>query len=1150
MRFLKGLLLSLLSLFTLVNSWGQSDDSLSLSNPADTLSISDTISDILSTDEKTDTLQADEEEVDTLPKQKIEIEFVKEKVEHSPDSIYFNICKVTNTTTERIKGNFEVRVPNGWNLIANPSAGIELDAGETKIFVIRVALSNQAIGGIAYSIDASVTTKNAIYSNATYIKIPMVSDWEMHVNRNTIYFNEYFNEKELKVYLKNDGNAEELIKLNFTIGKLFVIEEISTPEFYISLPPKTDTALTYTVKKALLNADELFAYKQMWNESIIRIVAQSEFSKRYSESVQFIDLENEYVNIRQEKSSPFNVDLSIFNLLSSIQPRLNAAFYGEVQFKGDQDVQYFIQGRNLRYNNPQGAFLLNGNNFTFNATYRWQKKLSVQIGEINNYAMHSMRGWGIRSFYNLNKDSRITASYITGKYFPLQGFSTRYDTKIRKIGVHVGATYEDNNFLYYDAISAQTGVAFSIAKNHIIRATILGTRSVYDKNQGVGPFEDTTVLGVSYLLSYASSIKKLRIGASTRNDQFNFLRIRPANTANGYVRYIINNKSRLNLTGNYRNTIAPKLNFIPFLNGSYNNQQIYKLSYTNQITKMLSFESGPTFRVLNRRNIIADTVNADFTNNFYGAYALTRVRFDEFRLLTPMASAGVTTFTNELLATDSIPTLPAFNVGISYTDRNWGANARYIYGPNFFLSENFFNFDIIGFETVSFRAYYNKFLFDRKIMFSGYGNYYLRLPSNRQNFAFSGRFDFILPQRWKIYASANVYTNSSDANGEGVVTFRNFSLNAGIVKSFDIPQPRIKYYELTVICFNDIDGNGERDKNEPLLPNIKVRISQDLGFKKYRHDVTERDKIRFGEQELITGVNGQLKVIDIPEDNYVLEFESLVNLGNLYNEGGDKQALNMSENTTLYVPYVESYKVRGKVILNRDEYSSLGLINLGGIRITATNLTNYKIYTALTDNEGNYLINVPQGGAYKVSVNNIFGNAFEIDKEEFLIQFSEFKSFNVDFTFFEGKREVSFGGNSFFNFKSLNTSDPEPINVNSDIMYDTKLLNLEVNRISYENLGGIESPLPSEEVNYNLCIGINNDKVTPNQRKSLRSLGFAETDFIVEGMTIYISRAYETEKAAMLFEEDVKATGFTNSILVGSYKGKIISRADVDKAKK
>jgi len=957
--------------------------------------------------------------LDSLEAQKVRIEFVKKKTVHAPDSAYFNVCKITNTTTETISGDLLFTVPVGWSLIADPSVPITLAPGEMKVYPVRTTLAADAVGGMAYPIDAAITTEEGIYSGAAYVRIPVNNKWEMFVNTHTVYFNEYFDEQEFNIHINNKGNAEELIRLDFKVGKLLEVEGLTATKIYVSIPPKTDSVFTYKVRRALLNEDERAAYQQMWNESFIRIAAQSGLGEKYGESIQFRDLENVYINERAERASPLNVDLSVFNLLSSVRPRINASLFGEIQFRKEHDLSYIFQARNLFYtSNTLETFFQNGNNGTFNINYRWSDKIRAQLGEINNYSMHSMRGWGINASYNFDKDNKITGSYIFGKYFPMMGSNIRYDTRIKKVGVHIGATWEDNDLLHFDAISVQSGVNFPIARNHLINVTLMGTQSVYDQNAGIEPPNDTTVIGFSYAASYTGMAGKFRFGANTRNDQFNYLRIRPANRIGGYARYMINDRSRINLTGQFNSMQASRLLFTNFFSGAYNSQQLYRLSYTNRVTEKISFEGGPSSRILSRFQIdTSATVTSDFYNYFVGVYGLTRIRFDEFRMLTPTISAGATIFRDNIADLDTLPVLPTTNLGVSYIARNWGASANYIYGPNFFLTQGFVQNEIIGFETVHLRANYTRFINDGKIRFTAFGNYYLRLPSNRQNFAASGRFDIFFSKGWMLYVQGNAFTNSVDTESNGLVSRRNFNLNFGVRKSFDIAQPRVKYHDLKVVCFNDINGDGIRDDNEPLIPNIKMTVAKNL-------DLASPDQARFGEQDLVTDPDGSMEIVDIPEGHYSLVFSPLQNLGNLYNARGDQQDVVVSENMTIYVPYVESYKVSGKVILNRDEYSSLGLVNVNGIRVTAMGV-NGETYAALTDSDGNYSIDIPQGGYYKIKVNNIFGDNFEIDRDEFIVQFNGFKSFNVDFTFFEYKRKVNFNGGNLFNFESINTEGEE-----------------------------------------------------------------------------------------------------------------------------
>ena len=74
-------------------------------------------------------------------------------------------------------------------------------------------------------------------------------------------------------------------------------------------------------------------------------------------------------------------------------------------------------------------------------------------------------------------------------------------------------------------------------------------------------------------------------------------------------------------------------------------------------------------------------------------------------------------------------------------------------------------------------------------------------------------------------------------------------------------------------------------------------------------------------------------------------------------------------------------------------------------------------YTALTDNNGSYSIDIPSGGNYEVKVNPIFGENFTCEKTEFTLQFDGFKSFRVDFIFNEVSRKLNLNGKEYFEFE-------------------------------------------------------------------------------------------------------------------------------------
>lgn len=1092
----------------------------------------------------------------------IEIHFIKKQIEQAADSIYFNVCKFKNTTGSPIEGKIRINIPKGWHLIADPSMEVTLSANDSISLPVRISIPKNAIGGMAYVIDASFETNKGYYSGASYLKIPLKTKWDMYLGNSTLYFNEYFESVQFSIHIKNKGNAPELINLQFDVGSLLDIIEINEnkKDFFVKVPPQTDTIYTYTVLRAQLTEDKRQFYGQVWDESTIKLKAISGTTNKIRRDMLWVrDLDNNYFHSRQERNSPLNVEANIFNLLSTNQPKINTGVYGQILFKGESDLDYIFQARNILYkNNNTSSYFDNPNNYTFRLKYSWSDKLEAEIGEIYNNTMHSMRGWGVKASYNLSEKDEISASYIVGKFNPNWSSSLMYKRKIKNVRTWIGATYEDNQYIHYKALSPELGAAFSPTRNHTLRVGLLGTNAVFDLNQGVGTPSDSSLLGFSYIASYSGVWKKFRFGGSTRNDQFNFIRVRPSNKINGYFRYLINAKSRINLLANYNAVSTSGYVHSPYYNGSYNKQAIYRATYLHRLTNSLVIEAGPMMRELNRLLIQNDSTAENFTNYFGGLFFLSRVKIDEFQMLTPSLSAGYTYFKNHLSPDFTIRELPAINLGISYVNRNMGASANYIYGPNFFVSELFFqNDEPINYETVQARVHHTKKFYAKNITWGNYLTYFLRLPSNRQNLVLSTMLDFKLPYRWSANMRANVYTNSVDEETSGVITHRNFSMNLGIKKSFDVPQPRVKYYDVTLICFNDMDGDGVRGEDEPLISNIKLMLSRD-------QEKNDNGYIRFGEQELVSNTQGRITLTDIPEGAYLANFEPLFNLVNLYNAKGDDQVLEITSDIDYFIPYVESYQVNGQVSLIRDEFSDKGLVNVNGVRVEATNEKG-ETFSALTDQKGRYTLSVPQSGYFTVHVSNVFGEGFSIDKDKFLIQFEGFKQYTVDFTFYEGKKEINFGdGSQFFNFKSLTATDLqsepeaeqslnqnlqeetsnviEPLTVDINAMQPKETLQIEINETSSENEKSLVGSVVKEKIKYLIEIGMVESLTGSEYISKLKELNINATPIQVSGIKIYASGVYNNLNDAENQLKELKRIGFTEGIVVGSYDGKIYTK--------
>ena len=179
-----------------------------------------------STDKKTDNIDKKilQDSLENLLR-KVKIEFTNKKVEHSSDSVYFNICKITNTDNKAISGDLKFRVPSGWQLIADPSMTVNLKPNQTISLPIRLSIPPQAVGGVAYVVDGSIVTNEGIFSGSAFVKVPMKSKWDFDVDNTTIYFNEFYEVVPFRMYISNNGNATELFKFNFSVG---IFSSVST----------------------------------------------------------------------------------------------------------------------------------------------------------------------------------------------------------------------------------------------------------------------------------------------------------------------------------------------------------------------------------------------------------------------------------------------------------------------------------------------------------------------------------------------------------------------------------------------------------------------------------------------------------------------------------------------------------------------------------------------------------------------------------------------------------------------------------------------------------------------------------------------------------------------------------------------------------
>ena len=631
--------------------------------------------------------------------------------------------------------------------------------------------------------------------------------------------------------------------------------------------------------------------------------------------------------------------------------------------------------------------------------------------------MINFRGNGISSSYRLENGSNVKLSFLNSRFFPAWMVSSSYKSTISipglttSISYELSLAYQNNRYNSFRAIYPQLKFGFSPIKNQNVNLNIMPSFGTYNFSGNL-PVNDSSISGIAYSIGYSGKLKKLSLSWLNRNTMNSLDALQAINMNTGEIKYPINNKNNLLFTRNSYTVLPGKLyNISNFITEAQSlGQSTNRLVFRSQYNKKISLMAGPSLQTTNRQNFVErNNPTSSFTNLTYGLFGSIRLKLNRKEYLSPSMFFGNTSFINRL--TDSLDYLNTRNIsfGINYYKPNWDLNFRYVKGVTFFIDQNvFIGEDTRIFnETVFLRANFNKEIPSRNLILQGSCNWFLRMPQNIQNFGLSSRMDYQIIRRLNGFVSTNFITNSLSNEEDGTSSSRFFNINTGLTYNVDIPQPKIKYYDLKIVCFNDLNGDKIKSDNEVGIPNIILNIKRDIE--------TDFLKTAFYERELISDIEGNIVLKDLPEGDFLLSFRSLENLGVLYNTKGIEQEVSMQEDYTLFVPYGEGYKVTGQIKISRDINSSLGTIKPTGVRVEAVS-TSGEIFSTLTDANGSFSISVPSAGYYKVSINNIFGDNFFIKNNKTLIQFDGFKLFRVDFDVVEKTREVIIKGKSKFNF--------------------------------------------------------------------------------------------------------------------------------------
>ncbi len=111
----------------------------------------------------------------------------------------------------------------------------------------------------------------------------------------------------------------------------------------------------------------------------------------------------------------------------------------------------------------------------------------------------------------------------------------------------------------------------------------------------------------------------------------------------------------------------------------------------------------------------------------------------------------------------------------------------------------------------------------------------------------------MLPKGISITSYVNWFASSYESP-TGEISNKNININAAIKKSFYWQQPYEKFYKLIILCFEDLNGNGSRENNEPFLPNVNISLRAE------KQDLINKKHSRSPNTDLITDISGRVRL--------------------------------------------------------------------------------------------------------------------------------------------------------------------------------------------------------------------------------------------------------------------------------------------------
>jgi hypothetical protein len=210
-------------------------------------------------------------------------------------------------------------------------------------------------------------------------------------------------------------------------------------------------------------------------------------------------------------------------------------------------------------------------------------------------------------------------------------------------------------------------------------------------------------------------------------------------------------------------------------------------------------------------------------------------------------------------------------------------------------------------------------------------------------------------------------------------------ISMSLSKSFNVPILNSrKHFDFTMTAYEDMNGNGVRDKGDSIVENVQVIISGHI---------------------FLSDKDGTISYKNIDKGNYDIDFHQMKSTKGLIPTLGFKQTVSINGQTHMDIPFTKGKVVKGDITVTLDTMS-YNTFSAGQIKVTAKDSSGYQ-YATFTDDLGHFQINLPAGN-YIISLNpDAFDDNIKPEQMAYTINLLDNDSLSVYFHIRQKARKIT-----------------------------------------------------------------------------------------------------------------------------------------------